>query len=139
MARVVNADFKELAGLTTPRLRTCIATRKRQPDVQLLRVVIDPNDPQRRRILADPHRKLPGRGAWLSPDVDALELAQRNRAFGRALRTSAHVDTEHVRAYLDAKASGSPQVPGHSGPRPSEWLPKPQAECKDTEVYKRKT
>jgi predicted RNA-binding protein YlxR (DUF448 family) len=31
-------------------------------------------------------RTLPGRGAWLCPDVACVRLAQRRRAVGRALR-----------------------------------------------------
>lgn len=81
-------------------LRTCIATRDRRPDTELLRVVLDPEDPQRARVVADPRRRLPGRGAWLTPSLDALELAERRKAFGRALRTSAPVDTGQVRQYL---------------------------------------
>ena len=83
------------------RYRTCIATRERYPDTQLLRIVIDPADDQRRRVLADPRRRLPGRGAWITPDLDALERAQRRRAIGRALRASKDVDTGHVREYLE--------------------------------------
>ncbi len=86
------------------RLRMCIATRRRYPDTELLRVVVDHADPQRRRVLADPLRRLPGRGAWLTPDLSALELAERKNAFGRALRMSTHVDTGHVREYLEARA-----------------------------------
>ena len=85
------------------RLRTCIATRRRLPDTDLLRVVIDHDDPHGRRLVADPHRRLPGRGAWISPTLSALELAERKRAFKRALRTSAPVDTGQVRRYLEAQ------------------------------------
>ena len=94
------------------RLRTCIATRRRLPDTDLLRVVIDRTDPQGRRLVADPHRRLLGRGAWIIPTLSALELAERHRAFKRALRTSAPVDTGQVRRYLDAH---SEQVPNAGG------------------------
>jgi len=94
------------------RLRTCIATRRRLPDTDLLRVVIDRTDPQGRRLVADPHRRLLGRGAWIIPTLSALELAERKRAFKRALRTSAPVDTGQVRRYLDAH---SEQVPNAGG------------------------
>lgn len=80
------------------RTRTCIATRVPQPDTQLLRVVADPDVPG--RVLADPARKLPGRGAWITPTLDAVELAEQRRAFGRALRLSAQADLGHVRMYL---------------------------------------
>lgn len=90
-------------AMTSPRVRMCIATRDRRPDTELLRVVLDPADPT--RVVADPHRRLPGRGAWLTPDVGAYELAERRRAFGRALRTSTHVDTGQVRSYLESVAA----------------------------------
>lgn len=93
--------------LSTPRMRTCIATRTRRPDVELLRVVIDPDDDGRRRVVADPARSLPGRGAWITPDLAALELAERHRAFGRALRTSAPVDTSELRAFLESRVTAS--------------------------------
>ncbi len=92
------------------RLRTCIATRRRLPDTDLLRVVIDRDDPHGRRLVADPHRRLPGRGAWISPTLSALELAERKRAFKRALRTSAPVDTGQVRQYLEAHGGQVPSV-----------------------------
>ncbi len=88
--------------------RTCVATRRRCPDTQLLRVVIDPSDAQRARLIPDPRRRLPGRGAWITPDLGAMELAERRRAFARALRTSAPVDTGQVRQYLmDLAQAGS--------------------------------
>lgn len=80
------------------RIRTCIATRQRKPDTHLLRVVVDPACPGRLR--ADPHRCLPGRGAWITPTLDALELAEQRRAFARAFRVSTAVDTSHVRTFL---------------------------------------
>ncbi|MBP3947493.1 MULTISPECIES: YlxR family protein [unclassified Corynebacterium] len=80
------------------RTRTCIATREARPDTQLLRVVVDPDDPT--RIIPDPGRKLPGRGAWITPTTQACELAEQRRAFGRALRVSANVDTSAVRKYI---------------------------------------
>lgn len=85
------------------RLRTCIATRQKHPDTELLRVVADKGDPSGRRVVPDPSRRLPGRGAWIRPDLEAVELAERTRAFRRALRMSTDVDTGHVREYLAAK------------------------------------
>lgn len=79
-------------------IRTCIATATRKPQSQLLRVVLDPRDPT--RLMADPRKRAGGRGAWITPTIDALELAEKRRAFARALRVSTNVDTGHVRAYL---------------------------------------
>src|SRR5690349_13384127 len=44
-------------------------------------------------VLPDPARRRPGRGAHLHPDPACLALAERRRAFGRALRVSGVVDT----------------------------------------------
>lgn len=79
-------------------LRTCIATRKKLPQTQLLRVVLDPQN--ERRVIVDERRRLPGRGAWITPTLEAFELAEQRKAFGRALRVSAQVDTGQVRKYL---------------------------------------
>lgn len=87
-------------------IRTCIATRERHGDNQLLRVVFD-HDSQ--RVVADPHRRLPGRGAWITPTLAAWELAESRRAFGRALRVNGPVDTGHVRTYLAEHADGPTQ------------------------------
>lgn len=87
------------AQRSTPiRIRTCIATRERMEDTRLLRVVEDPDGPG--RVVADPARCLPGRGAWIIPTLDALELAEQRRAFARALRLSTPVDVSHVHTYL---------------------------------------
>lgn len=87
------------------RVRTCIATRERRPDMELLRVVVDPADEN--RLLADPSRSLPGRGAWITPDLAALELAEQRRAFGRAFRVSRRtLDAGPVHTYLAAQAAG---------------------------------
>ena len=85
------------------RLRTCIATRQKHPDTELLRVVADKGDSTACRVVPDRGRCLPGRGAWIRPDLEAVELAERTRAFRRALRLSTDVDTGHVREYLAAR------------------------------------
>lgn len=84
-------------------IRTCIATRKRYDDTHLLRMVIDPNDHQ--RVLADPHRSLPGRGAWITPELSALDTALQRCALERAFKTSRKLDAGHVRTYLEARAT----------------------------------
>jgi hypothetical protein len=44
-------------------------------------------------IVADPRRRAPGRGAHLHPTPACLALAERRRAFGRALRVTGVCDT----------------------------------------------
>ncbi|MFC7491883.1 MULTISPECIES: YlxR family protein [unclassified Knoellia] len=67
----------------------CRATDSRSA---LLRVVVgDQGD-----LVPDLRRCLPGRGAWLHPTGDCFDLAVRRRAFGRALRVSAPLETAAV-------------------------------------------
>ena len=93
-------ESDELTSASSEPIRTCIATSTRKPQSQLLRVVLDPEDPT--KLVADPRKSVGGRGAWITPTIDALELAEKRRAFARALRVSAHVDTGHVRSYLQS-------------------------------------
>lgn len=50
----------------------------------LLRLVRNDEDPQ--RVIVDPRRRLPGRGAWLHPDRACLTQAVKRRAFSRAFK-----------------------------------------------------
>jgi len=52
--------------------------------------------------VADPRLRLPGRGAWLHPTPECLDLAVRRKAFGRALRVKAYLEVAAVGAYIDA-------------------------------------
>ncbi|MBV9823314.1 MAG: YlxR family protein [Actinobacteria bacterium] len=96
-------------------VRTCIGCRQRAPAADLLRVVVDPAvagqaadspSPPPVRVLPDPRRRASGRGAWLHPVLGCMELAERRRAFGRALRTTARLDCSPVRTYLESIAGG---------------------------------
>lgn len=73
-------------------LRTCIGCRQIAPRSELLRLVRDAEDSQ--RVVVDPRRRLPGRGAWLHPDRACLTQAVKRRAFQRAFRGA--VDHEAV-------------------------------------------
>jgi predicted RNA-binding protein YlxR (DUF448 family) len=81
--------------------RTCVGCRLRAPAFELLRfVAVGVGDDL--RLLPDPSRRLPGRGAHLHPDPACFALAERRRAFGRSLRLTGVADTgslaEHIRA-----------------------------------------
>jgi uncharacterized protein len=62
-------------------VRTCLGCRQVAPQPDLLRFVAN-----RGEAVADPDRRLPGRGAYVHPLRACLEAAVRRRAFPRALR-----------------------------------------------------
>jgi hypothetical protein len=77
-------------------------------------------------LLPDLHKRLPGRGAHLHPDLTCLDLAERRRAFPRALRTPGPLNASRVRAAVEQwdvlghRAAGQQSnhdeaVPGISG------------------------
>ena len=74
-----------------PAVRTCVGCRQRAPASELLRFVAVA-DGEKVSLVADPARRLPGRGAHVHPDPACVALAERRRAFGRALRVSGVLD-----------------------------------------------
>ena len=75
--------------------RTCVGCRVRAAKSRLLRVVAVEGS-----LVPDPRGRLPGRGAHLHPDAECLALAERRRAFGRALRLDRAPDVDAVAAYV---------------------------------------
>jgi predicted RNA-binding protein YlxR (DUF448 family) len=51
-------------------------------------------------LVLDLRRRIGGRGAWLHPDPDCLDKAERRRAFARALRVPGPLDVSGVRRQL---------------------------------------
>ena len=107
-------------------VRTCIGCRKRASAAELLRVVVTSGvigqahaTPEGDRglvalpVVPDPRRRAPGRGAWLHRDLECVALAERRRAFARALRVPGPLDPTPVREYLagppGTSTSGTPQ------------------------------
>jgi len=86
--------------------RTCVGCRKRAPTSQLVRFVVAGSGVDL-RLQPDPSRRLSGRGAHLHPDPACFALAERRRAFGRALRFIGVADTgslaEHIRSVHTAR------------------------------------
>lgn len=76
-------------------VRTCVGCRTRAAASGLLRVVAVDGI-----LIPDPRRRHPGRGAWLHPNRECLRLAERRRAFPRALRYAGPLDTAAVHAFL---------------------------------------
>ena len=80
-------------------VRTCVGCRARAAKSDLLRVVAVGG-----ALIPDPRGRLPGRGAHLHPDRDCLALAERRRAFGRALRLDRTPDVAAVEDYVTQRA-----------------------------------
>ena len=80
-----------MTGPASP-IRTCVGCRTRVPAGELLRVVARDG-----AVVPDDGRRQPGRGAHLHPTVDCLDLAERRRAFPRALRVPGPLDASGLR------------------------------------------
>ncbi|MFI2752729.1 YlxR family protein [Cellulomonas sp. P22] len=83
-------------------VRTCVGCRSADLRSVLLRTVVRTDGTGDPVLVVDEGRNLPGRGAWLHPDLRCLELAERRRAFPRALRTAGPLDVTAVQAHLEA-------------------------------------
>ncbi|MGW1677917.1 YlxR family protein [Saccharopolyspora sp. NPDC002376] len=84
-------------------VRTCVGCRTRTSPVELLRVVAAVDGDSSPVVVPDPRRRRPGRGAWLHPDPACLRLAERRRAFPRALRVRGSLDTSAVHEHFGAE------------------------------------
>lgn len=82
-------------------VRTCVGCRRRDLAARLVRVVLADADGGQPAVVVDLARRLPGRGAWLHPELQCLDLAERRRAFVRALRSTGPVDVSAVRAHVE--------------------------------------
>ncbi len=100
--------------LTDQPVRTCIGCRKRVPASELLRFVAVESQAENFRLVPDPARKLPGRGAHLHPGPGCFALAQRRRAFGRSLRVTGVVDTGELAEALSTESELAPSAVGQS-------------------------
>ncbi|WP_370892535.1 YlxR family protein [Janibacter sp. GXQ6167] len=104
-ARLGTTDRTGLRDASSPAgpERTCVGCRVTDSRSVLLRVVAGTDEGGGPAVIPDPRCRLFGRGAWLHPRIDCLDLAVRRRAFPRALRCNAG-SVEPVRAYLEALA-----------------------------------
>ena len=64
--------------------RMCIATREIKDINDLFRVVRTPSG----NILIEEDKHLPGRGAYISRNIEAIKIAQKKKLLNRALRTN---------------------------------------------------
>jgi predicted RNA-binding protein YlxR (DUF448 family) len=94
--------------------RTCVGCCRRDVRSALLRVVAEWCDTGERsaRVVPDPRLRLPGRGAWLHPTPECLDLAVRRKAFGRALRVKVYLDVAVVGTYIDARVQSGVNAVG---------------------------
>ena len=76
--------------------------RLRAPAAELMRVVARGG-----AVVPDPAHRRPGRGAHLHPVVACLDLAERRKAFPRALRVPPPLTTDLVRLAVAQDARGS--------------------------------
>ncbi|MCL2317062.1 MAG: YlxR family protein [Actinomycetia bacterium] len=70
------------AGEPHVPLRTCVGCRRHDERAHLLRYVAVDG-----RLVADPGKRAPGRGAWVHDDPACWAAALKRKAFGRTLRT----------------------------------------------------
>ena len=82
-------------------MRTCVGCRNRADRSDLLRVVVVGDQPP--RLTPDPDRRLPGRGASVHPDLQCVALADKRRAFPRALRLPGPLDVTPVKDHVAAQ------------------------------------
>ncbi len=68
-------------GVALPE-RTCVGCRTRATVNELVRLVAASGG-----VELDQRQRLPGRGAWVHPRRDCIEIATRRKAWARALRT----------------------------------------------------
>jgi len=101
----------EHRAATRSPVRTCVGCRARTGKSDLLRVVAvaDGTEAQRvRSLVLDRRDRLPGRGAYLHPDLRCLDLAERRRAFPRALRLTGPLDTSALRRWFEEQGAAGP-------------------------------
>ena len=96
-------------------MRTCVGCRSRAAKSDLLRVVGQAAGPTV-RVVPDPQGCMSGRGAHLHPDPECLALAERRKAFGRALRVAGRLDATPVREWVETEASPADPGPGRQSP-----------------------
>jgi len=86
-------------------VRTCVGCRTRADRSSLLRIVV-----QDSKLVVDPTATLPGRGAWLHPQLHCLDRAITRRALARALRVPVTVEYAAVVEWFDQNMTHEPLV-----------------------------
>ena len=68
--------------MTNRILRTCIATREIKPVEELFRVCLTPSG----NVLIQTDKHIEGRGAYISRNIEAINIARKKKLLNRALR-----------------------------------------------------
>jgi uncharacterized protein len=84
-------------------VRTCVGCRAKAAKSELLRVIVGADAHGRPAVVPDPAGTAPGRGAHLHPTPDCYGLAERRRAFTRALKVPGGLASEPLKTYLDSQ------------------------------------
>ncbi|MGP6205205.1 YlxR family protein [Microbacterium sp.] len=79
-------------------VRTCVGCRTRSARSALLRVVAIES-----ALVWDERASMPGRGAWVHPTGECIDAALKRRAFVRALRAQAPLDSQALTKRLNEK------------------------------------
>ncbi len=101
MSRAPDGPARTLRGVDSSTaqdsgpVRTCVGCRERDRKPALLRVVVVDGV-----LTVDPTGRLPGRGASVHPDPACVDLADRRRAFSRALKVPGPLDAGPVREHV---------------------------------------
>lgn len=90
-------------------LRTCIACREKRPKRELLRVVCTPEG----AVEIDVRGKRAGRGAYLCPRAECLEVAVQAQRLSRALKCQVNIEKAaaleaQIAALLQGEKAGQP-------------------------------
>ncbi|TFB81411.1 YlxR family protein [Terrimesophilobacter mesophilus] len=84
-------------------VRTCLGCRRRADRSALVRVVARDGE-----VVVDRSGTLPGRGAWVHPARECIDIAIQRKAFGRALRVQSGLATRQVLTMIEAP-TGAPE------------------------------
>ena len=68
------------------REKKCLVTGETLDETQLLRIAVAPDD----TLVPDVSAKLPGRGMWISPSRDMVDLARKKGLFNRSAGKAVH-------------------------------------------------
>ena len=98
----------EHRATTRKPVRTCVGCRVRTEKSDLLRVVAVEGEADFSALVPDHRGRLPGRGAYLHPDLRCLDLAERRRAFPRALRLTGPLDASALRQWVEEQEAAVP-------------------------------